>query len=249
MRLPLVGSEGVAIGADTAELERFADLAEHWWDEAGRWRRCTSSTWSGSAISATTSAHLGRDPLREHPLGGLAVLDVGCGGGSVRAACPPRRYGHRHRSHTGQHRGGRLAARPGSRSTTGWRPLRSWLPRRGGSTWCAPWKWSSTSPTRRVFSRPAPPWSAGRRPGPGDPEPYLSRLRARHRRRRVCARLAAARHAQLVALRAALRSRPPAPPRRLRIEDLSGVVYDPLRDRFRLSRDAAVNYMLFATRG
>ena len=35
----------------------------------------------------------------------------------------------------------------------------------------------------------------------------------------------------------------------LRIEDLSGVVYDPLRDRFRLSRDAAVNYMLFATRG
>jgi 2-polyprenyl-6-hydroxyphenyl methylase / 3-demethylubiquinone-9 3-methyltransferase len=35
----------------------------------------------------------------------------------------------------------------------------------------------------------------------------------------------------------------------LRIEDLSGVVYDPLRDRFALSRDAAVNYMLFATRG
>ena len=34
----------------------------------------------------------------------------------------------------------------------------------------------------------------------------------------------------------------------LRIEDLSGVVYDPLRDRFRLSEDTAVNYMLFATR-
>jgi 2-polyprenyl-6-hydroxyphenyl methylase/3-demethylubiquinone-9 3-methyltransferase len=34
----------------------------------------------------------------------------------------------------------------------------------------------------------------------------------------------------------------------LRIDDLSGVVYDPLRDRFRLSRDVAVNYMLFATR-
>jgi 2-polyprenyl-3-methyl-5-hydroxy-6-metoxy-1,4-benzoquinol methylase len=34
----------------------------------------------------------------------------------------------------------------------------------------------------------------------------------------------------------------------LRIEDLTGVGYDPLRDRFRLSRDAAVDYMLFATR-
>jgi 2-polyprenyl-6-hydroxyphenyl methylase/3-demethylubiquinone-9 3-methyltransferase len=35
----------------------------------------------------------------------------------------------------------------------------------------------------------------------------------------------------------------------LTIDDLTGVVYDPLRDRFALSRDAAVNYMLFATRG
>ena len=35
----------------------------------------------------------------------------------------------------------------------------------------------------------------------------------------------------------------------LSIEDLTGVVYDPLRDGFRLSRDPAVDYMLFATRG
>ncbi len=34
----------------------------------------------------------------------------------------------------------------------------------------------------------------------------------------------------------------------LRIEDLTGVVYDPLRDRFRTSADTAVNYMLFAVR-
>jgi 2-polyprenyl-6-hydroxyphenyl methylase/3-demethylubiquinone-9 3-methyltransferase len=34
----------------------------------------------------------------------------------------------------------------------------------------------------------------------------------------------------------------------LRISDLTGVAYDPLRDRFRLSTDPAVNYMLFATR-
>jgi 2-polyprenyl-6-hydroxyphenyl methylase/3-demethylubiquinone-9 3-methyltransferase len=34
----------------------------------------------------------------------------------------------------------------------------------------------------------------------------------------------------------------------LRIADLAGVTYDPLRDRFRLSPDPAVNYMLFAVR-
>ncbi|MGI9485792.1 MAG: bifunctional 2-polyprenyl-6-hydroxyphenol methylase/3-demethylubiquinol 3-O-methyltransferase UbiG [Geminicoccaceae bacterium] len=33
----------------------------------------------------------------------------------------------------------------------------------------------------------------------------------------------------------------------LKIEDLTGVAYDPLRDRFRLTPDPAVNYMLFAT--
>jgi 2-polyprenyl-6-hydroxyphenyl methylase/3-demethylubiquinone-9 3-methyltransferase len=33
----------------------------------------------------------------------------------------------------------------------------------------------------------------------------------------------------------------------LEIRDLTGVTYDPLRDRFRLSPDPAVNYMLFAT--
>ncbi len=34
----------------------------------------------------------------------------------------------------------------------------------------------------------------------------------------------------------------------LEIRDLTGVTYDPLRDRFRLTPDPAVNYMLFATR-
>lgn len=35
----------------------------------------------------------------------------------------------------------------------------------------------------------------------------------------------------------------------LKVEDLTGVAYDPLRDRFRLTDDPAVNYMLFATAG
>ena len=35
----------------------------------------------------------------------------------------------------------------------------------------------------------------------------------------------------------------------LQVQELSGVAYDPLRDRFRLTPDPAVNYMLFATAG
>ena len=34
----------------------------------------------------------------------------------------------------------------------------------------------------------------------------------------------------------------------LRVEDLTGITYDPLRDRFHLGPDPAVNYLLFATR-
>ena len=68
---------------------------------------------------------------------------------------------------------------------------------------------------------------------------------------------ALAAHRKAPAARPALVHRPqPDEPERgaeprleLCVEDVSGVVHDPLRDRFRLSRDPAVNYMLFATRG
>jgi hypothetical protein len=68
---------------------------------------------------------------------------------------------------------------------------------------------------------------------------------------------ALAAHRKAPAARPALVHRPqPDEPKRgaeprleLCVEDVSGVVHDPLRDRFRLSRDPAVNYMLFATRG
>ena len=218
-----------------------------------RSRRCTSSIRCASPTSAIASARrFGRDPLAEQPLAGLVRARRRLRRRPVvRAARPSRRHGHRHRPDAGKHRGGQPATRapPVSRSTTAWRPPRSWSPSAASSIWSAPWRWSSTSPTRRAFCTPVRLWS---RPGGGlvarHAEPHLPRVRARHRRRRVRARLAAARHPQLArfvrpseAARALRRAG-------LRIEDLSGVAYDPLRDRFRLSRDPAVNYMLFATR-
>ena len=141
-------------------------------------------------------------------------------------------------------------APPDSRSTTGWRPPRSWLPSAAGSTWSAPWRWSSTSPTRRVFSRTC---AALVRPGGGLVLATLNRTFRAFALGIVAAEyvlgwLPRGTHSWSRFVRPSEAARPL---RRagLRIEDLSGVVYDPLRDRFRLSRDLAVNYMLFATRG
>ena len=51
------------------------------------WRRCTSSTRPASATCAIASARTsGATPWRAQPLAGLAVVDVGCGGGLL---CEP----------------------------------------------------------------------------------------------------------------------------------------------------------------
>ena len=202
-----VGAEGVTIGADAAELERFADLAAHWWDEAGPLAPLHKlNPVRLGYIRDRICAHLGRDPLAERPLAGLAVprrrlrRRPACASRS-RASAPrspasiPRRGASRRPSAT--------RARPNSRSTTGSPPrqelvaesetVRSGLRDGGGRARRRP---GGFSPDLRC---PGPP---GRRPGSGHPQSHLSRLRARHRRRRVCARLAAARHPQLVAFRA-----------------------------------------------
>ncbi|MGH6900165.1 MAG: bifunctional 2-polyprenyl-6-hydroxyphenol methylase/3-demethylubiquinol 3-O-methyltransferase UbiG, partial [Geminicoccaceae bacterium] len=72
----------MASGADARELERFAHLAAHWWDEAGPLAPLhkLNPTRLGY-VRDRICLHLGRDPLGEQPLEGLAAVDVGCGGG------------------------------------------------------------------------------------------------------------------------------------------------------------------------
>ena len=77
----------MATGAERAELERFAELAEHWWDEAGPLAPLHKlNPVRLGYIRDRICQHLGRDPLRERPLAGLAAIDVGCGGGLL---CEP----------------------------------------------------------------------------------------------------------------------------------------------------------------
>lgn len=70
-----------------AESEKFAKLADHWWDPKGPFRtlhqmhptRC-------QFIKTTLCNHFNRDPALSSPLQGLRILDVGCGGGLLSEA-------------------------------------------------------------------------------------------------------------------------------------------------------------------
>jgi len=69
---------------DRDEVARFAKLAETWWDEKGPFRPLhqigpTRLTY----IRDRLCAHFGRDPKAPPSLTGLSILDIGCGGGLV----------------------------------------------------------------------------------------------------------------------------------------------------------------------
>ena len=80
--------------ADRAELERFAALAESWWDANGPFKPLHkfNPTRLGY-IRDRACAHFGRDSRAASPFAGLSVLDIGCGGGLV--AEPMARLGAR----------------------------------------------------------------------------------------------------------------------------------------------------------
>ncbi len=62
-------------------------MAEEWWDPAASSRRCTSSTPVRLGfIRDVAAAHFGRGARALRPFEGLALLDIGCGGGLL---CEP----------------------------------------------------------------------------------------------------------------------------------------------------------------
>jgi 2-polyprenyl-6-hydroxyphenyl methylase/3-demethylubiquinone-9 3-methyltransferase len=70
--------------SDPAEVAKFARMAAQWWDETGeaaplhRMNPCRLDY-----IAEQIAAQFGRDRRAAAPFEGLAVLDVGCGGGLV----------------------------------------------------------------------------------------------------------------------------------------------------------------------
>jgi 2-polyprenyl-6-hydroxyphenyl methylase/3-demethylubiquinone-9 3-methyltransferase len=72
---------------DDAEVARFAAMAREWWDPHGKFRPLHAIGPARMAfVRDRLSAHFGRDGRGLKPFLGLAVLDIGCGGGLV---CEP----------------------------------------------------------------------------------------------------------------------------------------------------------------
>ena len=78
--------------ASPDEIARFTAIAEAWWDPAGDFRPFHQlNPVRLEFIRDHMCRHFGRDPMKPAPFKGLAVIDIGCGGGLL--AEPMRRLG------------------------------------------------------------------------------------------------------------------------------------------------------------
>jgi 2-polyprenyl-6-hydroxyphenyl methylase / 3-demethylubiquinone-9 3-methyltransferase len=78
-------SSGTAAGTiDRDEVERFARIARAWWEPEGEFRPLHKLNPVRLAfIRDRLAAHFGRDPRASRPFAGRRLLDIGCGGGLV----------------------------------------------------------------------------------------------------------------------------------------------------------------------
>lgn len=75
-------SEAARSTIDTAEVERFSRLAAEWWNPAGKFKPLHKfNPVRLEYIRDKVSAHFGRDAMGVRPFEGLRLLDIGCGGG------------------------------------------------------------------------------------------------------------------------------------------------------------------------
>jgi 2-polyprenyl-6-hydroxyphenyl methylase/3-demethylubiquinone-9 3-methyltransferase len=241
-----------ASSADPEELRRFAGLAGQWWDETGPMAALHRLNPTRLAyLRDRICARFDRDPLSDRPLAGLEALDVGCGGGLLSE--PLARLGA---AVTG------IDLEPANlavaRRHAEARALSIDYREISAEQLSAEGRTFDLVCVMEVVEHVADPAgflnACGRvvRPGGGLVLATLNRTiksfalgivaaeyvlgwlpRGTHRWSRFVRPSEAARALRRTGLT---------------IVDLSGVSYDPLRDRFRLSRDPAVNYMLFAVR-
>jgi 2-polyprenyl-6-hydroxyphenyl methylase/3-demethylubiquinone-9 3-methyltransferase len=71
-----------SVSIDPAEVEKFSAMAESWWDPSGQFAPLHKfNPVRLKFIRETAAAHFGRDAKGLKPFEGLALLDIGCGGG------------------------------------------------------------------------------------------------------------------------------------------------------------------------
>lgn len=67
---------------DPAEVDKFAAMAAEWWDPNGKFKPLhTFNPVRLAFIRERVLEHFGRDGAAQRPFEGLRVLDIGCGGG------------------------------------------------------------------------------------------------------------------------------------------------------------------------
>ncbi|MCZ6764372.1 MAG: bifunctional 2-polyprenyl-6-hydroxyphenol methylase/3-demethylubiquinol 3-O-methyltransferase UbiG, partial [Alphaproteobacteria bacterium] len=78
------GSQRLAASIDPAELEKFAAMADEWWDPNGKFRPLHQLAPVRLAfIRREFGRQFGVDEKQPEPLRGRRVLDIGCGGGLI----------------------------------------------------------------------------------------------------------------------------------------------------------------------
>jgi 2-polyprenyl-6-hydroxyphenyl methylase/3-demethylubiquinone-9 3-methyltransferase len=76
-----------APSVDAGEIDKFSRMAEEWWNPNGKFRPLHRFNPTRlQFIREVALAHFGRDTKSLSPFGGLALLDIGCGGGLL---CEP----------------------------------------------------------------------------------------------------------------------------------------------------------------
>jgi 2-polyprenyl-6-hydroxyphenyl methylase/3-demethylubiquinone-9 3-methyltransferase len=79
-----VSSTGATGTLDPAERDRFARLSAEWWDVGGKFRALHRIGPARLAfLRDELVRHFALAPSGLHPLEGLSILDVGCGGGLI----------------------------------------------------------------------------------------------------------------------------------------------------------------------
>jgi 2-polyprenyl-6-hydroxyphenyl methylase/3-demethylubiquinone-9 3-methyltransferase len=79
--------ESAASTVDPSEVEQFSRLAARWWDERGPMAMLHKfNPVRLTYIRDRLAAHFGRDPRKIGCLDGLRLLDIGCGGGILSEA-------------------------------------------------------------------------------------------------------------------------------------------------------------------
>ena len=80
MTTPLPGKTTI----DADEVEKFTRIAEEWWDPRGKFKPLHKFNPVRLAyIRDQVCHHFGRNPMDPQPLSGLRLIDIGCGGGLV----------------------------------------------------------------------------------------------------------------------------------------------------------------------